>query len=175
MQNRRVYLIGLAKTGTTRGMTGRVPGFDQYYVAGWVFELVLHQAKQCFQSKPGLLAGYLDPFLTLAARISLNCGISSSKLTIDISSFHRMKLPVESIFNWFQHMRTQCLRLPKPLYISKKHFRPGGMAPSEWTRSVRAVRDTPVAGYSAPGVNTTCRVASRPPIAVSSRSVGLLF
>jgi len=44
------------------------------------------------------------------------------------------------------------------LCISKKHFRPGGMAPSEWTRSVRAVRDTPVADYSTPGVNAT-RVA----------------
>ena len=53
------------------------------------------------------------------------------------------------------------------LDISKKHFCPGGMAPSEWTRSVRAVRDTPVADYSAPGVNTTRRVAHRPPIAVS--------
>jgi len=51
--------------------------------------------------------------------------------------------------------------------ISKKHFRPGGMAPSEWTRSVRAVRDTPVTDYSTPGVNTTRRVAYRPLIAVS--------
>jgi len=50
--------------------------------------------------------------------------------------------------------------------ISKKHFRPGGMAPSEWTRCVRAVRDTPVADYSAPGVNTMRRVAHRPSIAV---------
>ena len=52
-------------------------------------------------------------------------------------------------------------------YISKKHLRPGGMAPSEWMRSVRADRDTPVADYSAPGVNTTRRVAYRPPITVS--------
>jgi hypothetical protein len=59
--------------------------------------------------------------------------------------------------------------------ISKKHLHLGGMAPSEWTRSVRAVRDTPVADYSAPGVITTRRVAYRPLIAVSSRSVGLLF
>jgi len=50
--------------------------------------------------------------------------------------------------------------------ISKKCFYPGGMAPSEWTRSVRAVGDTPLADYSAPGVNTTSRVANRPPIAV---------
>jgi len=41
------------------------------------------------------------------------------------------------------------------------------MTPSEWTRSVRAVRDTPVADYSVPGVKTTHRVTDRPPIAVS--------
>jgi len=51
--------------------------------------------------------------------------------------------------------------------ISKKYFRPGGMAPSEWTRSVRAIRDTPVADYSARGLDTMRRVAYRPPIAVS--------
>jgi hypothetical protein len=41
------------------------------------------------------------------------------------------------------------------------------MAASEWTRSVRAVRDTPVADYSVPGVNTMRRVVYSPPIAVS--------
>jgi len=51
--------------------------------------------------------------------------------------------------------------------ISKIHFRPGGMTPSEWTRSVRAVRDTPVADYSTPGINATRRVAYCPLIAVS--------
>jgi hypothetical protein len=40
------------------------------------------------------------------------------------------------------------------------------MAPSEWMRSIRAVRDIPVAVDSVPGVNTTCRVAYFPPIAV---------
>jgi len=49
--------------------------------------------------------------------------------------------------------------------ISKKHFRPGGMAPSECTRSVRAVRDTPVADYSAPGVKNTRGVTYHLPIA----------
>jgi hypothetical protein len=53
------------------------------------------------------------------------------------------------------------------MYISKKHFRLGGMAASEWTRSVRAVRDTQVANYSPPGANTTHRVAYRPLTAVS--------
>jgi hypothetical protein len=51
--------------------------------------------------------------------------------------------------------------------ISEKYFRPGGMASSEWTCSVRAVRDTAVADYSAPGLNTTRSVAYRPPIDVS--------
>jgi hypothetical protein len=41
------------------------------------------------------------------------------------------------------------------------------MAASEWTRSVRAVRDTPMVEYSTPGVNTMGQVAYRPPIAIS--------
>jgi len=52
-------------------------------------------------------------------------------------------------------------------FISKKHFRPGGMAPSQWMCSVRAIRDTPVADYFPPGIKTTRRVTYRPPIAVS--------
>jgi hypothetical protein len=59
--------------------------------------------------------------------------------------------------------------------ISKKHFHPGGMAASEWTRSVRAVRDTPVAVYSAPGINTTRCVAYNSSITLSVCSVGPLF
>jgi len=51
--------------------------------------------------------------------------------------------------------------------ISKKHFCPGRMAPSEWMRSVRAVRDTLVADYTVPGVKTTRQVTYRPPIAIS--------
>jgi len=41
------------------------------------------------------------------------------------------------------------------------------MARSEWMRSVRAVRNTPVADHSAPGVKTTRRVPCRSPIALS--------
>jgi len=63
------------------------------------------------------------------------------------------------LYDWLQPIGS--------VIISKKHFRPGGMAPSGWTRSVKAVRDIPVADYSAPRVNTTRRVAYRPPIAVS--------
>jgi len=52
-------------------------------------------------------------------------------------------------------------------HINTKHFTPGGMAPLESTGSVRAVSDTWLADYPRPGVNTTHRVASCPPIAVS--------
>jgi len=41
------------------------------------------------------------------------------------------------------------------------------MAVSEWTRSIRAIRETLVADYSMPGANTMHRVAYGPPIAVS--------
>jgi hypothetical protein len=51
--------------------------------------------------------------------------------------------------------------------ISKKYFHLGGKALSEWTHSVRAVRETPVADYSAPGVISTLRIPYRPLIAVS--------
>jgi len=51
--------------------------------------------------------------------------------------------------------------------ISQKQFRTGGVAVSEGTRSVRAVRDSPVAYYSAPGANMMRRVAYHPPITVS--------
>jgi hypothetical protein len=63
--------------------------------------------------------------------------------------------------------------------ISKKHFCPGGMAASEWTRSVRAVRKTAAVDFSTPGINTAHRVAYRPRITVLpivlALLVGLLF
>ena len=50
--------------------------------------------------------------------------------------------------------------------ISNEYFRLGGIAPSEWTRSVRAVRYTPVAYYSVLSVNTIRCVPYRPLITV---------
>jgi hypothetical protein len=61
---------------------------------------------------------------------------------------------------------TGCLSID----ISKKHFCRGGMAPSEWMRSVRAVRETPVADYSMPGVNAT-----RVTLHIALRSLFLRF
>ena len=51
--------------------------------------------------------------------------------------------------------------------ISTKHFRLEGMAASELTRSISAVRDTPGVDYIMPGVNTPRCIAYCPPIAVS--------
>jgi hypothetical protein len=51
--------------------------------------------------------------------------------------------------------------------VSKKIFHSGKMALSEWTCSVSAGTDTPLADYSTPSVTTTRRVVYRPPIAVS--------
>jgi hypothetical protein len=51
--------------------------------------------------------------------------------------------------------------------ISKKYFHGRRITPSQWTCSVRAVRDTPVVYNSALGLNTTCCIAYPPPITVS--------
>jgi hypothetical protein len=53
------------------------------------------------------------------------------------------------------------------LHISKRKFRLGGLAGSEWTRSVWAGRDTTLADCSAPSVTTRHQVARCPSIAVS--------
>ena len=50
--------------------------------------------------------------------------------------------------------------------ITRKHFRAGRVATSEWMRSIRVVRDTLAADCSEPGVNTTRRIPYRPPIVV---------
>jgi hypothetical protein len=57
--------------------------------------------------------------------------------------------------------------------ITKHHFRPGGMAGSQWTRSVKGIRDPLVADYSVSGANTTRRVAYCPPTAVLPFSLAL--
>jgi len=50
--------------------------------------------------------------------------------------------------------------------ISKQYFRLGGIAPLQWTLSVRAIRYTAVTYYSVPGVNTIRCVPYRPLITV---------
>jgi len=52
--------------------------------------------------------------------------------------------------------------------LVKNQFRQGRIVTSESTRCIRAIRDTPVADYSAPSFNTTQRIAYCPPITVST-------
>jgi len=90
--------------------------------------------------------------------------------TLDLT--HARVQPYPLLHPYFadrQHSHLYISRLvwAAPSTISQKYFHPGGKAPSEWTRSVRDVRDSPVADYSAPGLNTTRRVAYRPPIDIS--------
>jgi uncharacterized short protein YbdD (DUF466 family) len=97
-----------------------------------------------------------------AARIESVCLIQSNAIAgivglPDFDSYlYSQELPVpNSSFHHDLYFMHSC--------ISKKHFCPGGMAPAEWTRSVRAVRVTPVVDYSTPGINATRGVAYCPP------------
>jgi len=69
--------------------------------------------------------------------------------------------------SWVTTVVIGCSHSSMMYCISKTKFRPGGMVPAEWNRPIRAVRNTLVAVYSAPGINTMRHVAYHPPITVS--------
>jgi len=71
-QNQRSEPTGLAKPGETRGLTGTGPGLARQESAGGVFGRFWNRTDPFLQSKPGPLAGYPDPLLTLARLIQ--CG-----------------------------------------------------------------------------------------------------
>jgi len=64
-QNRRLDPTGLAKSGETRGLTGTGPGLTHQESAGRVFGRFWNRTDPFLRSKPGPLAGYPDPLLTL--------------------------------------------------------------------------------------------------------------
>ena len=64
-QNRRLQPKGLAKPGETRGLTGTGPGLARQDSAGRVFGRFWNRTDPFLRSKPGPLAGYPDPLLTL--------------------------------------------------------------------------------------------------------------
>jgi hypothetical protein len=66
-QNRRLEPTGLAKPSETRGLTGTGPGLAHHESAGQVFGPFWNLPDLFLRSKPGPLAGYPDPLLTLAA------------------------------------------------------------------------------------------------------------
>jgi hypothetical protein len=77
--------------------------------------------------------------------------LARSQSTGDQQGVHSPSVFAPAVFCWHVSIATTS-------FISQKHFRPGGMGPPVWTRSVGAVRDTPVADYPTPGISTT-RVA----------------
>ena len=66
-QNRRLEPTGLAKPFKPRGLTGTCPGLARQDAAEKVFGWFWNRTELFFRFKPGPLAGYPDPFLTLGA------------------------------------------------------------------------------------------------------------
>ena len=64
-RNRRLEPTGLAKPGETRGLTGTGPGLARQESAGLVLGRFWNRTDPFLRSKPGPLAGYPDPLLTL--------------------------------------------------------------------------------------------------------------
>jgi len=64
-QNRRLEPTGLAKPSQTRGLMGTGPGLARQESAGRVFGQVWNRTDPFLRPKPGPLAGYPDPLLTL--------------------------------------------------------------------------------------------------------------
>jgi len=73
-QNQRLQPTGLAKPGETRGLTGTGPGLARQESAGRVVGRFWNRTDPFLRSKPGPLAGYPDPLLTLVINrpLSLN-------------------------------------------------------------------------------------------------------
>jgi hypothetical protein len=64
-QNRRLEPTGLAKPGETCRLIGTGPGLARQESAGRVFGWFWNRTDPFLRSKPGPLAGYPDPLLTL--------------------------------------------------------------------------------------------------------------
>ena len=64
-QNRRLEPTGPAKPDKTRGLTGTGPGLARQESVGRVLGRFWNQTDRFLRSKPGPLAGYPDPLLTL--------------------------------------------------------------------------------------------------------------
>jgi len=65
--------MGLAKPGETCGLMGTGPGLARQESVGWVSGQVWIRTDLFLRSKPGPLAGYLDPLLTLCMSDCSSC------------------------------------------------------------------------------------------------------
>jgi len=82
-QNRRLEATGLAKPSETRGLTGTSPGLARQESAGQVLGLVWNRTDTFLRSKPGPLAGYPDPLLTLDS-VGTTCPIGLGRPRIGV-------------------------------------------------------------------------------------------
>jgi len=85
-QNRRLEPTGVAKAGETRGLTGTGPGLACQDPAGKVFGRFWNRTDPFLWFKPGPLAGYLDPLLTLSSPSSTGSWISLEPWSVFSSS-----------------------------------------------------------------------------------------
>jgi hypothetical protein len=81
-QNRRLEPTGLAKPVETRGLTGTGPGLARQESAGRVSGRFWNRTDPFLRSKPGLLAGYPDPLLTI---VLLNNNVTFDSLKTEIT------------------------------------------------------------------------------------------
>jgi len=75
MQNQRVKLTRLANPGGTCGLTGTGLDLVCQETTGRVFGRVWNQTNLFLWSKPGLLAGYPHPMLTVAQTTALSTAL----------------------------------------------------------------------------------------------------
>jgi len=100
-QNWRLEPTGLAKPGDTRGLTGTGPGLAHQESAGWAFGRFWNRTDPLLRSKPGPLAGYPDPLLTL--RVIEHIIVHGD----NVMQCEHMRLwnPQGSVWEWPQHIR----------------------------------------------------------------------
>jgi len=104
-------------------------------------------------------------FLVLVHTVLCGCRVAADSLLYHLGKDSRCQFDCHELFLGI--LLSQIAQFCALKSISKTILCSGGMAPSEWMLCVRAIRDTPVGEYSAPGINTMLCIAYRPVITVS--------
>jgi len=78
--------MGLAKPGTTHGLTGTGPRMPCHDAAGWGVGRFWIRTEPFLQSEPTPLAGYLDPLLTLLRTKDLSKALQETELLLRMQS-----------------------------------------------------------------------------------------
>jgi hypothetical protein len=100
-QNRRLEPTGLAKPDETRGLTGTGPALARQESAGRVFGRFWNRTDPFLRSKPGPLASYPDPLLTLGillVRLDIKATTSAKNISIRVDWLRqRTRAPSERL------------------------------------------------------------------------------